>query len=219
MFMVLPGGGIPMTIDTAETAPAAAGRGAFRCVPVATKGDLMKDTQILKAASLAAQWHSQQRRKGAAGEPYVNHLLEVAALVAEADPGNTDLVIAALLHDSIEDVKKERAEIARLFGERVAALVAEVTDDKSLPKPERKRLQVETAAKKSRDAKLLKLADKTSNLRSVAKSPPAHWSDERRREYVVWSTAVSAGLVGVSEWLDGEFENAKALALQSIPTA
>jgi (p)ppGpp synthase/HD superfamily hydrolase len=208
-----------MTIDTAETAPAAAGRGAFRCVFVATKGDLMKDMQILKAASLAAQWHSQQRRKGAAGEPYVNHLLEVAALVAEADPGNTELAIAALLHDSIEDQKKMREEIAGLFGERVAALVIEVTDDKLLPKPERKRLQVETAAKKSRDAKLLKLADKTSNLRSVANSPPSHWSDERRREYVAWAERVAAGVMGVSPWLDRQFEDAKALALRSIPEA
>ncbi len=178
----------------------------------------MDSLKILNAAKMAAEWHSEQRRKGAAGEPYVNHLLEVAELVAKADPGNTDLIVAALLHDAIEDVKKTREEIAELFGERVAGLVEEATDDKSLPKPERKRLQIETASTKSRDAKLLKLADKTSNLRSVALSPPSHWQDERRREYVAWSAAVAAGLFGVSEWLDGEFEKAKALALESIPT-
>jgi (p)ppGpp synthase/HD superfamily hydrolase len=177
----------------------------------------MKEQHILKAAMIAAEWHSEQRRKGENAEPYVNHLIEVAQLVSVADPGNTDLIIAALLHDAIEDQKKSREEIVALFGERVASLVDEATDDKSLPKPERKRLQIETAAKKSRDAKLLKLADKTSNLRSVAKSPPAHWSDNRRREYVAWSTAVANGLVGISEWLDRQFEEAKALALQSIP--
>jgi (p)ppGpp synthase/HD superfamily hydrolase len=178
----------------------------------------MDSLKILNAAKMAAEWHSEQRRKGAAGEPYVNHLLEVAELVAKADPGNTDLIVAALLHDAIEDVKKTREEIAELFGERVAGLVEEATDDKSLPKPERKRLQIETASTKSRDAKLLKLADKTSNLRSVALSPPSHWQVERRREYVAWSAAVAAGLFGASEWLDGEFEKAKALALESIPT-
>jgi hypothetical protein len=93
----------------------------------------------------------------------------------------------------------------------------EATDDQSLPKPERKRLQIETAPTKSCDAKLLKLADKTSNLRSVALSSPSHWDDQRRREYVAWSAAVAGGMVGVSGWLEGEFEKAKALALESIP--
>jgi (p)ppGpp synthase/HD superfamily hydrolase len=177
----------------------------------------MKEQNILTALMVAAEWHSEQRRKCERAEPYVNHLIEVAQLVSVADPGNTDLIVAALLHDAVEDQKKSREDIVALFGERVASLVVEATDDKSLPKPERKRLQIETAPKKSRDAKLLKLADKTSNLRSIAKSPPAHWSDDRRREYVAWSTAVANGLVGISEWLDHQFEEAKALALQSIP--
>ena len=132
----------------------------------------MTTLTVLKAADVAARWHVGQRRKGATGEPYVNHLLEVAALVAEADEGNTDLIVAALLHDAIEDQKISRETIAAEFGERVARLVEEATDDKSLPKPVRKQLQIETAPKKSRDAKLLKLADKVSNLRSVALSPP-----------------------------------------------
>jgi (p)ppGpp synthase/HD superfamily hydrolase len=177
----------------------------------------MKEQIILKAAMVAAEWHSEQRRKGERAEPYVNHLIEVAQLVSVADPGNTDLIIAALLHDAIEDQKKSRAEIVALFGERVASLVDEATDDKSLPKPERKRLQIAKAPKKSRDSKLLSLADKTSNLRAVAESPPAHWSDDRRRDYVAWCTAVANGLIGISEWLDHQFEEAKALALQSIP--
>ena len=177
----------------------------------------MTALQVVKAADVAARWHAGQRRKGAAGEPYVNHLLEVAVLVAEADPGNTELIVAALLHDAIEDQKRTREEIAELFGERAADLVVEVTDDKTLDKADRKRLQVETAPHKSLGAKLLKLADKTSNLRSVALSPPADWADQRRREYVAWSMAVAAGLVGISEWLDGKFEEAKQLAFKSIP--
>ena len=103
----------------------------------------MTTLTVLKAADVAARWHAGKRRKGATGEPYVNHLLEVAALVAQADEGNTDLIVAALLHDAIEDQPISRETIAAEFGERVASLVEEATDYKSLPKPERKRLQID----------------------------------------------------------------------------
>jgi len=150
---------------------------------------------VLKAVDAAAKWHVAQKRKGVAGEPYINHLIEVATLVAEATAGDDpNLVIAALLHDAIEDQEIPRKVIAERFGEDVAALVVEVTDDKTLPKLERKRLQVVNAPNKSPRAKLLKLADKISNLNSVADSPPGHWSLERRREYVVWARQVVAGL-------------------------
>jgi (p)ppGpp synthase/HD superfamily hydrolase len=171
---------------------------------------------ILKAAMKAAEWHSEQRRKGQKEEPYVNHLIEVAQLVAEATPHDIDLIVAALLHDAIEDQQKTWEEIADLFGERVADLVEEVTDDKTLLKEERKRLQVQNAPKKSRDAKILKLADKTANLRALAASPPHDWSLERRREYIDWATNVVAGLQGVSPWLEGQFEDAKQKALRAI---
>lgn len=150
---------------------------------------------VLKAADAAAHWHVNQRRKGAAQEPYINHVIEVASFVAEATEGkDPDLVIAALLHDAIEGVKIPRELIAEQFGEDVASLVVEMTDDKSLPKPERKRRQVETAPKKSPRAKLLKLADKVSNLNSVAASPPSHWPVQRRLDYVAWAKAVVAAL-------------------------
>jgi len=113
---------------------------------------------VLRAADAAARWHVNQRRKGAAQEPYVNHLLEVATLVAEATEGaDPELVVAALLHDSIEDQEVPRAVLAQMFGEGVARLVEEVTDDKALAKEERKRLQVEHAQHISRGAKILKL--------------------------------------------------------------
>ena|SRR5215213_5575912 len=105
---------------------------------------------VLKAADAAARWHVHQRRKGAAEEPYVNHLLEVASLVAEATDGkDPELVIAALLHDAIEDQEVPRGMIAEIWGEEVAQIVEEVTGDKSLPKDERKRKQINTAPKKS----------------------------------------------------------------------
>jgi (p)ppGpp synthase/HD superfamily hydrolase len=155
---------------------------------------------VLKAADAAARWHVHQRQKGPAGEPYINHLVEVAMLVADATDGSdTDLVIAALLHDAIEDCEVPRELIAETFGEDVAKIVEEVTDDKPLPKEVRKDKQVETASIKSPRAKLLKLADKTSNLRAVAGSPPANWSVKRRKRYVDWSREVANGLRGVNQ--------------------
>ena len=107
---------------------------------------------VLRAADMAARWHVDQRRKGIAAEPYINHLLEVASLVTEATGGtDPDVVIAALLHDTVEDQGVTSETLAAEFGQHVADIVLEVTDDKSLPKVERKRLQVTHAPHKSRD--------------------------------------------------------------------
>ena len=163
---------------------------------------------ILSAARFAAEKHAGQRRKGDAAEPYVNHLIEVAELVAMAlrEP-DTNLVIAALLHDSIEDADVTADDLASRYGADVASLVSEVTDDKSLPKQERKRLQVEHAAKKTPRAQTIKLADKISNLRSMLSSPPAGWDFERRREYFVWARRVVDGLTAPNPMLKAEFES------------
>src|SRR5450755_4053123 len=116
---------------------------------------------VMRAADAVARWHVHQRRKGIAQEPYINHLLEVASLVSEATSGSDPtVVIAALLHDAVEDQEVPVEMIAREFGKQVADIVMEVTDDKTLPKDERKRKQIETAPKKSREAELIKLADK-----------------------------------------------------------
>ena len=175
---------------------------------------------VLRAADAAARWHVHQRRKGAAEEPYVNHLLEVATLVAEATGGNDpDLVIAALLHDAIEDCEVPQELIAKTFGTEVADLVAEVTDDKSLPKEHRKEMQVETAQKKSPRAKVLKLADKTSNLRALATSPAPDWSVRRKLEYISWARKVVSGLRGTNDILEKQFDAAARAAEQSlVPT-
>jgi (p)ppGpp synthase/HD superfamily hydrolase len=162
---------------------------------------------ILRAADMAARWHAAQRRKGATAEPYVNHLIEVAYLVAAAG-GEADTIVAALLHDAIEDQKIPATVIAAEFGADVAAIVLEVTDDKLLPKETRKTEQIVTAAHKSRRAKLVKLADKIANVRSVTRDPPVGWSVERQRTYVTWSGEVVAGLHGVSPFLEAEFADA-----------
>jgi (p)ppGpp synthase/HD superfamily hydrolase len=164
---------------------------------------------VLRAAEAAAHWHAGQKRKGAAAEPYVNHLIEVARLTAEATNGvDPNLVAAALLHDAVEDQNIPLEEIAAMFGGDVAALVAEVTDDKSLPKPERKRLQVANAPKKSNRAKILKIADKITNVRAIGASPPPDWPAERRRDYIKWARDVVAALGEVSPLLEAEFAQA-----------
>jgi (p)ppGpp synthase/HD superfamily hydrolase len=128
--------------------------------------------EILKAARFAAEKHAGQRRKGAAAEPYVNHLLEVAELVSSVQPADTNLVLAALLHDSIEDAGVTKEELVRRFGGDVADLAVEMTDDKMLPKAERKRLQIVHAPELSLRAQVIKLADKISNFRAILANPP-----------------------------------------------
>lgn len=172
---------------------------------------------VLAAAHQAAIWHAPQRRKGEAAEPYINHLLEVADLVAQATDGaDPDLVIAALLHDATEDCDIPNSEIAARFGDDVASLVAAVTDDKTLPKAERKRLQIAHAAHAGTRAQTLKLADKTSNLRALATSPPAGWPLERQRDYLAWARAVVAGTRGANPWLEAQFDAAAETAERGL---
>lgn len=173
--------------------------------------------KLARAAAFAAEKHTGQVRKGDAGEPYVNHVIEVAEMLARASGGrDIELVIGGLLHDTIEDTGATHAEVAAIFGVVVADLVAEVTDDKSLPKAERKRLQVLHAAHKSSRARQLKLADKTSNLRALASSPPSDWPLARQREYVDWARSVAAGLRGANAWLEEQFDQAAAEAERAI---
>ncbi len=162
---------------------------------------------VLSAALYAAEKHVNQRRKGQASEPYVNHLIEVAQMVADANPEpDLNLVIAALLHDVVEDAGVTKQELATRFGGDVAELVAEVTDDKSLPKKERKRLQVENAPKKSVRAQVIKLADKISNVIALIRSPPADWDQQRRTDYIDWATQVVSGLSAPNPALKQKFE-------------
>jgi guanosine-3',5'-bis(diphosphate) 3'-pyrophosphohydrolase len=162
---------------------------------------------ILRAAVFAAEKHRDQRRKDAEASPYINHPLTVARLLAEeggiTDP---DVLCAALLHDTIEDTATTAHELREVFGDRVTSIVLELTDDKSLPKAERKRLQVEHAASLSTEAKLVKLADKIANVRDIIHSPPADWPASRKTEYFAWAASVVKGLHGVSPTLECEFE-------------
>ena len=176
--------------------------------------------KILSAASFAADRHKGQKRKGRDGQPYINHLLEVASLLANVGKiDDPDIIIAALLHDTVEDTGVSFGEIEDRFGEKVAGYVREVTDDKSLPKTERKRLQVEHAPHLSHGAKQIKLADKISNITDVTENPPADWSLDRRREYVKWGKDVVAGLRGSNPALEKRFDEIAKVAQGVLDTA
>jgi guanosine-3',5'-bis(diphosphate) 3'-pyrophosphohydrolase len=162
---------------------------------------------LLRAATFAAEKHKSQLRKNSDATPYINHPLAVADLLArEGRIDDATILIAAILHDTIEDTEATPDELERLFGPGVAGIVAEVTDDKSLPKAERKRLQIQHAPLLSRGAKLVKLADKICNVRDVAEDPPKDWPLERRQEYFDWAKAVVDGLRGASAPLEARFD-------------
>jgi guanosine-3',5'-bis(diphosphate) 3'-pyrophosphohydrolase len=165
--------------------------------------------KVFQALTFAAQKHRDQRRKDAGASPYINHPIALADILVN-EGGVTDHIAlcAAILHDTIEDTETTYEELVVAFGPEIADVVAEVTDDKSLDKAERKLLQIEHAAHASPRAKLVKLADKTCNLRDIATTPPADWSDQRRREYFEWAKKVVAGVRGSNAALEAAFDGA-----------
>ena len=167
---------------------------------------------ILEALQFAAQKHRDQRRKDPQASPYINHPIALAnVLWREARVRRPEVIEAALLHDTIEDTETTAQELRERFGRRVASIVMEVTDDKSLLKQDRKRLQVEHAPHLSREAKLVKLADKICNLRDMAEAAPRTWPRSRVREYFDWSRRVVDGLRGVHPALERLFDEAYSL--------
>jgi guanosine-3',5'-bis(diphosphate) 3'-pyrophosphohydrolase len=172
---------------------------------------------LLKAIAFAAEKHRHQTRKDAEESPYIIHPIAVATVLAvEGDVSDEATLLAAILHDTVEDTETTLAELEENFGSEVAGLVSELTDDKSLKKGERKRLQVEHARDSSPRAKQIKIADKISNVRDIVVSPPADWPLERRREYLTWSERVVAGCRGVNPKLDRAFDEAIGEARQAL---
>nr|XP_020445567.1 guanosine-3',5'-bis(diphosphate) 3'-pyrophosphohydrolase MESH1 isoform X2 [Monopterus albus] len=158
---------------------------------------------LLETVNFAADKHRNQRRKDPEGTPYINHPIGVARVLSH-EGGITDIEVlqAALLHDTVEDTDTTPAELEAKFGPIVARIVQEVTDDKRLPKQQRKLLQVEHAAQCSRQAKLVKLADKLYNLRDLNRCTPVGWTAERVQEYFVWASEVVKGLRGTNSVLE-----------------
>jgi GTP diphosphokinase / guanosine-3',5'-bis(diphosphate) 3'-diphosphatase len=176
--------------------------------------------ELARAMDFAAHKHSTQRRKGIKAESYVVHLTEVARLLAEATDGaDPALVMAGLLHDTVEDTATTESELSAAFGDDVTSLVLQVTDDKTLDKDERKMLQIQTAPGKSERARMLKIADKIANLRSIRESPPLGWTAHRKAEYVAWAREVVAACGRVNPRLEKLFEEAASALEQGLPSA
>lgn len=165
---------------------------------------------VSRSAAFARKAHAGQSRKGAAREPYITHVEEVADFVTRHG-GDDTAIAAAWLHDTVEDCAVAPEELRRLFGALVAGVVAELTDDKSLPKARRKELQIASAPKKSGRAALVKLGDKTSNVRSVGASRPENWGLARCRAYLDWAEAVVTGLPQALPEARAEFAGAVTL--------
>jgi guanosine-3',5'-bis(diphosphate) 3'-pyrophosphohydrolase len=162
---------------------------------------------VSEAADLAARRHNGMARKGRGNEPYINHLAEVANLLARVTDGaDAELVAAGWLHDTIEDTETTREELAKEFSARVADLVVEVTDDMSLPKPVRRQKQIEDAPHKSPGAKLIKIADKISNIGARIVPQPSEAERDDLADYVAWAEKVVAGCRGGNAALDAEFD-------------
>jgi GTP diphosphokinase / guanosine-3',5'-bis(diphosphate) 3'-diphosphatase len=171
---------------------------------------------LLRALTFAPEKHRDQRRKDAGASPYINHPIAVASLLA-VEGGVTDetTILAALLHDTVEDTQTTFLELEALFGVAVAALVREVTDDKSLAKEKRKELQVAHAPTASSSAKRLKIADKICNIRDVTHNPPSTWSVARRRQYLDWAEQVVVGCRGADPPLEAPVRRSFARWSQS----
>jgi guanosine-3',5'-bis(diphosphate) 3'-pyrophosphohydrolase len=165
--------------------------------------------KIFRALSFAAEKHRDQRRKDDHGSPYINHPIALARVLCdEGGVTETDVLCAALLHDTLEDTEATPQEVETHFGPAIRRIVMEVTDNKELPKAERKHLQIVHAAGASRSAKLVKLADKICNLRDVARNPPVGWDLQRRRAYFDWARDVVAGIRGTHPGLEALFDEA-----------
>jgi guanosine-3',5'-bis(diphosphate) 3'-pyrophosphohydrolase len=165
--------------------------------------------EILRALHFAADKHRLQRRKGADRDPYINHPIAVAELLARVGGvRNAKVLQAALLHDTIEDTETTPAELELHFGRRVRRLVEEVTDDKRLPKDERKRLQIEHSSQLTNKAKRIKMADKICNLIDLVRTSPKGWDHTRRLQYLEWSRQVVEGCRGASPALEKLFDRA-----------
>ena len=166
---------------------------------------------ILKALEFSARKHKNQRRKDVEASPYINHPISLANILCnEAHVTDVNVICGALLHDTIEDTETEPEELQDEFGVEIKDIVMDVTDDTSLHRHERKQAQIDHAPHISREAKLVKLADKISNLRDVSSNPPPSWSLDRRQQYFEWAKKVIDQLRGTDAHLESIFDAAYA---------
>jgi len=163
--------------------------------------------RFIQAVAFAAHKHRDQRRKDAIASPYINHPIALADVLAnEGGVTDEEVLCAAVLHDTVEDTETTADELAAVFGQSIAEIVLEVTDDKCLAKHERKQRQIDHAPHISPKAKLVKLADKICNVRDILGSAPKGWTAERQQTYLHWSAEVIAGVRGIHPQLEAVFD-------------
>ena len=181
--------------------------------------DDSREYALLHALHFAADRHRDQRRKGEDASPYINHPIVVAETLARF--GVTDRVTlqAAVLHDTLEDTETTPEELEAVFGPEVRGVVEEVTDDSSVPKPERKRLQVQRAASLSRRAKLVRIADKIANVHDVLHAPPSDWSLDWRLSYIDWTERVVDRCRGCHPRLEAHYDDVVVEARRALEAA
>ena len=168
------------------------------------EADLKK---LLKALAFAAHKHKDQRRRDVDASPYINHPISLADILCnEAHVTDIETICGALLHDTVEDTETTAEELEDVFGKAIRDIVMDVTDDGNLPKAARKQAQIDRAGHISDKAKLVKLADKISNLRDVLYNAPADWSLERRQEYFDWACKVIDQVRGSHPGLEALFD-------------
>ncbi|CAG8579310.1 8896_t:CDS:2, partial [Funneliformis caledonium] len=163
-------------------------------------------SKLIDTIDFAAKKHSFQKRNDPQGTPYINHPIGVAKNLTDAGIYDFATIQAAILHDTVEDTDTSFEEIEQQFGREVRDIVAECTDDKTLVKSERKRLQIETTPHKSKKAKEVKLADKLYNLRDVQRMAPVGWSKNRIQEYFIWAKQVTDGARGTNQKLEDQLD-------------
>jgi len=171
---------------------------------------------LLEAVAFAAEKHRDQRRKDAEASPYINHPIELATLLKRQGIDDVVVLCASLLHDTVEDTNTTPEELRRTFGDEVTRVVLEVTDDTTLPKLQRKQLQIDHADTLSTRARLVKLADKICNLRDMATSPPSGWPLQRRIEYFAWAKDVIDRLRGTHAGLEAMFDRVHGEGLAQL---
>lgn len=173
--------------------------------------------RLLQAAHFSADKHRDQRRKGIRNTPYINHPLEVAERLNRiAGIENATILIAAILHDTIEDTQTTEAELTVLFGTEIATIVTELSENKALHWTQRKRIEIDDAAHLSLAGKLIKLSDKISNVHDTVTNPPADWTIDRRRDYLIFAEKVADNCRGQNDALDAEFDRVLAEARQKL---
>jgi GTP diphosphokinase / guanosine-3',5'-bis(diphosphate) 3'-diphosphatase len=163
-------------------------------------------TKFVDAVEFAAEKHKLQRRKGYLKIPYINHPVKVCKILTGCGETDENLLLAAILHDTLEDTDTTSTELLNLFGDKVTSIVLEVTDNMDLPEKTRKNLQVTNASILSHQASLIRIADKIANINDIV-NYPLNWTKKRKLKYLEWANDVFQNCKGKNAKLDEIFED------------